>query len=150
MQWVVSFLRRLVSAFPVDGFLRIFGINLISSECVFKQGKPSNCQSANRRSVAVTKDTNNLAICFEDSSSAPHICEDQTPHLNETAASCFIKTLSTCISRRRFVTGTRAHETHRTDRHSESTIYWFHDNPSLFQNSQAFRSQDLPFQTPIL
>lgn len=128
----------------------VSGINLISSECVFKQGKPSNCQSANRRSVAVTKDTNNLAICLEDISSAPHICEDQNPHLSETAASCFTKTLSCCTSRRRSVTGTRARGTHRTDRHSGSTIFWFRDNPFLSRNSPAFRRPDLPLQTPIL
>lgn len=60
---------------------KAFGINLISSECVFKQEKPCNCQSANRRTVAVTKNTNKLAICFEDISSDPHICEGRSTHL---------------------------------------------------------------------
>lgn len=127
------------------------GINLISSECVFKQGKLSNCQSPNRRSVAVTKDTNNLAICFEDISSDTHICEGQNSHLGEAAATaCFTKTLSCCTSKRHFVTAAQAHATRRTDRHSVLMIFWFHDNPSLFQNSPAFRSPDRPFKTPTL
>lgn len=126
------------------------GINLISSEYVFKQGKLSNCQSRNRRSVAVTKDTNNLAICFEDISSDTHICEGQNSQLDETAASCFIKTLSCCTSKRHFVTAAQAHATRRTVLHSVLMIFLFHDNHSLFQNSPAFRSPDRPFQTPIL
>lgn len=126
-----------------------FGINLISSECVFKQGKPSNCQSANRRTVAVTKNTNKLAICFEDISSDPHICEGQSTHHNETATSCFTKTLSCSTSNRHFVTAVRAQEMRKTARHSGLMIYWFHANLSLFLNSPVFRSPDPLLQAPI-
>lgn len=63
---------QLASAFTA------LGINLISSECVFKQGKLSNCQSRHRRTAAVTKSTNKLAICFQDISSDLHICGEQT------------------------------------------------------------------------
>lgn len=143
--WVVCF-----QLFQLTLARGAFGINLISCECVFKQGKLSNCQSRNRRSVAVTKDTNNLAICFQDISSDTHICEGQNSQLDETAASCFTKTLSCCTSKRHFVTATQAHATRRTVLHSVSMIFLFHDNLSLFQNSPASRSPDRPFQMPTL
>lgn len=64
--------------FQLSSACRAFGINLISFECVFKQGKLQSCQSRHRRPAAVTKGTNKLAICFEDISSDLHICEEQT------------------------------------------------------------------------
>ena len=126
---------------------KAFGINLISSECVFKQEKPCNCQSANRRTVAVTKNTNKLAICFEDISSNPHICEGRSTHLKETPTSCFTKTLSCSTNNRHFVTVVRVQEMRQAVLLSGSTTFWSHVNLSLSLNSQVFRSLDLLFQT---